>query len=149
MTDPSGPPGYNPIFEAFVDPDDLEVEQLVAYGLYKIAKREWATALWTRENRKPTDGELAAYIQTWTPSRLEGTRKEAKLVLSAFAGTVVEDAAPAIREEALRGTWTRTVVQGLVAALLYTLILVAVAFVLRWSGVDLLSVFSAVSNGAS
>jgi hypothetical protein len=48
VTSESIEPHYNPIFERFVDPDRPEVEQLpgiVAYGLYKIAKREWASEL--------------------------------------------------------------------------------------------------------
>ncbi len=32
---------YNKLFEQFYDDDEDQIRGLVAYGLYKIAKREW------------------------------------------------------------------------------------------------------------
>jgi hypothetical protein len=69
--------GYNPIFERLVDPPDGEllVEGFIAYGLYKIAKREWVSEFRARERRKPTDAELDSYVSTWTASQLQGQRR--------------------------------------------------------------------------
>jgi hypothetical protein len=60
---------YNPIFERlFGDVEDgsANVEGLVAYGLYKISKREWVTGLRKKEARGPSAEELRAYMATWT-----------------------------------------------------------------------------------
>jgi hypothetical protein len=34
---------HNQLFEKFYDTDEDKVRGLIAYGLYKIAKREWFT----------------------------------------------------------------------------------------------------------
>ena len=141
-------PLYNPIYESFVSPDLPASEQLtgmVAYGLYKQAKREWTTTHFGRYGRKPTEAELAAYIDTWTPSMIENLRVQADGVVLAFGGSLVEQNAPAIREEALRGTTLKAVGISILSAFLYTLLLIALLIVLRVAGVDLLSILTAVS----
>jgi hypothetical protein len=137
---------HNPIFSRFVQansPDSVEkLEGLVAYGLYKSAKREWAEAIWEREKRKPTHDELAAYISAWTPALLQGKEHEARAVLAAYADAVVEAAKPGIREEAflaaLKGNIWKVLGIGLLTNLIYTVFLIAIVLVLQWAGVDLL-----------
>jgi hypothetical protein len=151
-------PSYNPIFETFVDPDLPETEQLsgiVAYGLYKIAKREWAADLWKREKRAPTPQELEAYIRTWTDSRLRGAHEQAESVLGAFASSVVESATPSIRESAIRdrietnlaefkrsqegqGRWS--IFYSIVSNFIYTILLILIVLALAWNGVDLIGI---------
>jgi hypothetical protein len=137
-------PNYNPIFERFVDPERPEAEQLtgiVAYGLYKIAKREWASELHNREERRPNEEELAAYIRTWTESRIKGTLEQAEGIMGTFSAVVVESASPEIREDALRGSFWEGVWRNIAANALYTLGLIAIVVILKWAGVDLLSLF--------
>ena len=56
---------YNQTFEKLVpDAEPSDLEGIVAYGLYKIAKREWAREIGERAQRNPTDAELAAYVAT-------------------------------------------------------------------------------------
>ncbi|KMO18952.1 hypothetical protein [Methylobacterium platani] len=133
-------PRYNPIFERFVPPDraDENVRGLIAYGLYKIAKREWAQGLQERLGRQPTPEEQDAYIATWTDSRLRGLEQQADATLAAFAETVVTEATPAIREDALRGTSGKSIGLSIAANAIYTLILIALALVLAWGGIDLI-----------
>lgn len=137
-------PGYNPLFEELVPIGEMESDLLpgmVTYCLYKIAKREWATAFFRANGRKPNEDELDGYIRTWTPSRIAGVRKEADFFVASFSGSVIGDSAPRIREEALRGTFWRSVGISVFAALLYTLLLISVLIVLRFAGIDLLSIF--------
>ncbi|TFF21987.1 hypothetical protein E3C22_15160 [Jiella endophytica] len=148
MSEPRAP-RYNPLFERFVDasqPDPEMLPGMVAYCLYKLAKREWATDFFERNGRKPNDDELQEYIRTWTPTRVSGAEKEAEAVLLAFAGSVIENNAPQIREEALRGTFWKSVWTSCVAAGIYTLFLIFVAVVLRSVGIDLLSTVQAVGG---
>lgn len=140
-------PHYNPIFGQLVPEGEPESELLpgmVTYSLYKIAKREWATDFFKRNGRKPDETELGEYIRTWTPTRLAGVRKEAEFFVASFSGSVLDDNAPRIREEALRGTFWRSVGVSIFAALLYTLLLIAVVIVLRFAGIDLLSIFQGI-----
>ncbi|WP_194164507.1 hypothetical protein [Microvirga thermotolerans] len=142
-------PEYNPIFGRLVNSEGPEVEQLsglVAYGLYKVAKREWAADLRRRHQRGPTPEELHAYILTWTESRIRGLEEQAESVLGNFATSVVEDNTPKIREDALKGTSTRAIVLSIVANALYTLLLIGILIILRVSGVDLLSILGALSG---
>lgn len=142
----TGKPRYNPIFERFVPPDkaDENVRGLIAYGLYKIAKREWAQSLQERLGRQPTSDEQDAYIATWTESRLRGLEQQADATLAAFAEIVVAEATPAIRENALRGTSGKSIWLSISANAIYTLILISLALVLAWSGIDLIGLLQKV-----
>ncbi|HZJ13200.1 MAG TPA: hypothetical protein VFD26_11250 [Methyloceanibacter sp.] len=138
--EPADEADYNPIFEKLVDQDGSETRGIIAYGFYKVAKREWAEKVHEEEGRAPTPDALRAYIATWTPSRLEGVRKEADQLLAAYAENVIAEAEPRILKNALRGGFWRGVGASMVAAVLYTLILIAFATILAWSGVDLIGI---------
>jgi small-conductance mechanosensitive channel len=142
-------PEYNPIFGRLVNSEGPEVEQLsglVAYGLYKVAKREWAADLGRRKGRPPNQEELNAYILTWTDSRIRGLEEQAETVLGNFAASVVEDSTPKIREDALKGTNARAITLSIISNALYTLLLIATLIILRISGVDLLSILTSLSG---
>lgn len=136
---PPTAPNYNPIFERFVPPGehDDRLSGLVAYGLYKVAKREWAAGIWATEGRGPSEQERRDYIRTWTPSRLDGLQDQADNVLASFSETVVQVARPDIREDALRGTTRSAILTGMAGNFCYTLVLIAAVILLAWSGVDL------------
>lgn len=54
---------YNTIFERFVGASEEAPQDLlgiVAYGIYKHAKREWVADIRTRFARPPTEDELRA-----------------------------------------------------------------------------------------
>ncbi len=134
------PPRYNPIFEYFVPADraDDNVRGLIAYGLYKIAKREWSQGIPIRQGRQPNAAEREAYIATWTSSRLAGLEQQADATLAAFGSAVVEAAAPGIREDALRGTTSKAIGTSVAANAIYTLVLIAFALILYLAGIDLI-----------
>ena len=98
---------FNPIFDKLVNVEQPQVAEMVAYCLYKIGKREWATDFFAKNGRKPNDEELAAYVATWTPSLIENTRQQATGIVNSFAASVLDENAPKIREDALRGTFLR------------------------------------------
>lgn len=138
---------YNPIFEKLVARKDSEPESLpgmVAYSLYKIAKREWTTAHINRTGGKPTEQELDAYIATWTPSRLDGLQQQGNGVLASFAQEVIDENQAAIREDALKGTFGRSIRHGVAAAATYTAILLILALGLRVLGIDLLGALQSI-----
>lgn len=138
---------YNPIFTRFVAIEqggDKQLEGLVAYGLYKVAKREWALDVWDRQGRKPSEDELSAYSASWTESRLKGLEQEAQTVLARFAESVVEANEPSIREDALKGTTSRAILQNMSASFLYTLLLLLLVVILAFFGVDILGLIEKI-----
>lgn len=122
---------------------------MVAYCLYKIRKREWATDFFARHGRKLNEEELAAYVAMWTPSLIEGTKQQSTNIVASFAASVIEQNSPAIREDALRGTFWQSVKTSIAASFIYTLLLIGAVIVGRITGVDIASIWSAVSGIAS
>ena len=111
----AGDDDYNPIFEQLVDGDhdqESELIGIIAYGLYKQAKREWSSEIRSQKQRGPNNDELKAYVASWTDSRIDGLRTEAAEILASFSGYVIENERPNILKDALRGRFWRGVWQG-------------------------------------
>lgn len=130
---------HNPIFEELVDKADDKLLGMVAYGVYKTAKRQWIVSFTEERGRKPSAVELANYQRTWTPQLIENATDAATAALAEYASEAIDEARSDIVEEALKGTALKSVLLSMLAALLYTLFLLAVVIVLRKSGVDILS----------
>jgi hypothetical protein len=140
---PPGAPDYNPVFEKFVsDPKKPQIVDLVAYGLYKIAKREWVQ----KKGRRPTEEELAAYADTWTEQQLQDKMTAAESALVIYGESVVDDARPGILKEALRGSGWKAFWIAIAAAVSYTLALIVVAVILKAVGVDLVGIVEKVGR---
>jgi len=143
-------PRYNPIFSRFVPEDASESDQLrglIAYGFYKIAKREWVIQRTAQSGQPPTPQELDAYTGTWTESRLKGLEQQATGTLLQYAESIVDSATPSIREEALRGTTAKSIMLSITANFVYTALLILLLILLRFAGVDLLSILTPVGAG--
>lgn len=140
---------YNPIFGELVG-DSAEINDnlvgVVAYGIYKIAKREWLTEFKARCGREPTTEEVTNYTLTWTKSRKDALTFAAESSLAKFADTIISDAAPGIREAALRGTFWSAVWTSIFASALYTLFLIALAIILAWAGIDAIGLIRAAGG---
>lgn len=132
------------MLERFYKTDGNKVTGLLAYALYKVAKREWATEQWEARQTRPTADEMNAYTRTWTKSLVDAKLAEAESMLAAYAEEVIRDATPAIREDAVRGTLGKDLLTALAAAALYTLILIGAAAILEFAGVDLAGVIDKV-----
>lgn len=83
--------------------------------------------------------EVKAYVDSYTPLTIQAFSEQAGGVLVEFAQGAVADAKPQIVEQALKGSLWRTIWQSIIANGTYTLLLIAVVVILRWAGVDLLS----------
>ncbi len=139
MLPPAPPPHeYNKTFEKFVGNDFSDLVGIVAYGIYKHAKREWATSIFNDHGRAPNADELRAYHATWTPRQIESARQSAAQVLSAYADEVISNEEPRILKDALKGSFWKSVWQSIFANGLYTLMLIALAIILAKAGVDLI-----------
>ena len=129
-----------PIFEQLVDAAGSEprgLRGIVAYGLYKAAKREWASQTREQHGRSPTKAELDQYAASWTDSRLDGVRSQADQILAAYASYVVAEAQPGIMKDAIRGAFGRSFWASFWAVLALALLLAALWVVLATQGIDL------------
>lgn len=68
-----------------------------------------------------------------------GKQAEADAILRDYGSTIIAAEKPRIVEDALRGTSIRAMAVNIGSAFLYTLILVGIVVVLRFAGVDILS----------
>lgn len=146
--DSLGPVAYNRVFEFYVSPveegeDDLV--GLIAYALYKRLKRDWITQFQETHQHRPNDAETAAVTQTYLTSEMRRTlRQRAADILSGYADTYVQAEEPHITQRAISGEtlrqareieralvsrdaiW-RQVVAGLIATVIWTIVIVAIA----------------------
>ncbi len=132
---------YNQIFEKLVINTDTEtVLGIVAYGIYKKSKWEWAQEIYKSKNRRPNSTDLRAYVDTWTPSQIDNAKKNAAQVLSEYADAVIQEAKPSIVQEALKGSFLKNLGTSVLAAFVYTLLLIAFSMILTRAGIDVLGV---------
>lgn len=105
-------PDYNTVFEQLVgeaDPADRQLIGLVAYGLYKISKREWVVTY--REQNgggKPSEDERRGHAMGQTQTILDGYRSQANEIVAGYANSILEAERPRILREALKGSFWRS-----------------------------------------
>ena len=145
-----GGPSFNPIFEQIAcdETGEPQLIGLVAYGLYKQVKREWARQVWQEQRRPPTKAELDLYTKSWTPSRLEGLLEEAQSGSARFGSSVVEQQRQTIINEALQGSFIKSVASSITGAFFYTLLLIGFAVVLAIAGVDILAILKTLAKSS-
>jgi hypothetical protein len=140
---------YNRVFAKFVgeDPDGMsDIVGIVAYGIYKNAKREWATEFRSSYGRAPTADDLRAYHATWTPAQIQSARNSAAQVMTEYADAVISSEEPRILREAVKGTFWPSVWTSIAANAIYTIGLITVAVILARAGIDLLGLVSTAAS---
>jgi hypothetical protein len=135
---------YNQVFERFYDNDEDQVRALIAYGLYKVAKREWFIDFEQKNDRTPNSQEISAYNDTWTLAQLNGKHSEANVIMIDYANTLIENVKPDIVRETLKGTWLDTILKNIASAVIYTVLLFTIAISLKATGIDLLGIVSSI-----
>lgn len=135
---------HNPIFTKLVSDSDDKLLGMVAYGIYKTSKREWILASEEISGHPPSPIEITSYAATWTPQLIQNATDAASSALAEFASAAIDEARPDILKDALKGGNTRTVLLGMLSALLYTIFLVLVVVALKASGIDIFSISKAV-----
>ena len=94
-THDDGDRDYNSIFERIAI-DDNDVVGLVAYGLYKSAKRDWILKHRERNGRRPDGQQLAYYHDAFVDTDIDRFRIDAKNRLIGFAEVIVDARTPEI-----------------------------------------------------
>lgn len=83
---------YNRVYEKLVG-NDSELVGMLAYAIYKKMKREWILA------NRPSRAEVDGFHKTVTETQLELCRNEASGLLVKYADAVLEQSAPAYRQD--------------------------------------------------
>lgn len=144
MQDPAAPESesqqYNRVFERFVGEadGDGDIVGIVAYGIYKKAKREWTMDFRNSYGRAPNASELNAYHSTWTPAQIQNARNSAAQVMAAYAEEVISQEEPRILRDAVKGSFWPSVMTSIAANALYTIGLIILAVIISRAGIDLL-----------
>ena len=131
---------YNTVFEQLCDGNAGDAEQLigiVAYGIYKIGKREWVLEFIEENQRRPTPDEYRAHAKGQTQTVLDGYRSNALRLVSAYSSAAIERERPNIVADARKGTFKRAVWSSYVASAAFAASLIGLYFLLLFMGVPL------------
>jgi len=137
---PQHPSFYNPVFEKLVQEnvsEDYDIAGLVAYGIYKLSKREWLLTHQDDTGAKPDAAAHEAFAKSQTPKVLEGYRTQANAAVANYGQLVVESQRPDIIRDALRGTFWQSVGASFVASLIFAALLALVVFIAAMNGFGL------------
>lgn len=148
-SEPTSSQEYNRVFEKFVGEGDdamSDIVGIVAYGIYKNAKKEWATDFRAAYGRPPAFSDLKAYHATWTPAQIQSARNSAAQVMTAYADSVISAEEPRILRDAVKGSFWPAVGTSIFANAVYTVGLIILAVILANAGIDLLGLVSSVSK---
>lgn len=131
---------YNTVFEQLVseaEPGEKQLVGLVAYGLYKLSKREWVLDHKSEHGAKPSDADHKAYAKSQTSIILDGYRSQATEIVATYASTVLENERPKIVTDALRGSFMRSFWPSLAAAVAFAAILSLIVIIAAINGFGL------------
>jgi hypothetical protein len=138
---------------AFNGKPDAQLRLLIAIGLYSESESRWAETC----TPAPRANQVRQYHQiAATPHSLKDIEDEVEIILKNFGAGLVDlyqkqQFSSVIKnvEEGLRKKpkeFFYGVAQATVGAVVYTVLLIAFSYLLKWGGIDLLDVFGRVSG---
>ena len=134
-------PDYNTVFQQLVseaDPAEKQLIGLVAYGLYKVSKREWVmTFRAENDGNKPSEADQTALARGQTNTILDGYRSQAAELVAGYANAVLEGERPRIYKEAIAGSFMRSFWPSLAASTAFAAILSLIVIIAAINGVGL------------
>lgn len=133
----SEPLEYNRVFERLVDSAEDGRGQaigLIAYGIYKISKRQWVTKFKDDTGARPDESQMRHFASTQTDTNLDGYRAQAEQLLAAYAEVILLEARPKIIKDALHGQFRSSILASIIASFVFSLILLGVALIAAWFG---------------
>jgi len=140
---------YNQMFESLVegaDSNEAELKGMIAYALYKRGKKEWSEDFHAKTGARPTKEDQQGYVATWTPSRIAGLVAQAEGILQSFASEIITLNKGDIEKEALRGKFWKDVGIGVVSSFAFTLLLIAIAIVLKTTGINIVAIYQSLGT---
>ncbi len=89
------------IFMELVGSEEDDLEGLLAYALFAVERSEWEEKFRDDNQDNPVDIDYQQYYNSFTPTRLNSLRGNARDALSVFAWNFLEDNIERIKEEAV------------------------------------------------
>lgn len=155
----SGPVSNHGVYDRLVQSHEDTVG-LVAYAIYKRHKRDYVARVLTERSEPPTADQIGAFVDAaGLPDQIARYRDAALAVIGAYANAAIEKQRPGIvaeavtermetaarQAEAANSPWKQILV-GCASAFAYTVILIAVVIVLRYAGIDLMSILDSAGR---
>lgn len=129
---------YNNVFERLVDDAEdsghRQLIGLVAYGLYKLGKREWVISRKEEDGVSPSEETYRAYAKAQNQTVLDGYRAQAEQILGAYANSVLESERPRIFRDAIKGSFMRSFWPSLAASVAFAAILALIVVIAALNG---------------
>lgn len=133
------PPLHVTAFQAFNAQITDHLEASIAFALFLVSEREWASG----QNPPPTDAQYQTFHQNYlSPHEIARYHQTAKQLLAEY-GTNLVRLFEANRADRFR--W-RGIVEAALGALVWTVFLIGVSFILSYVGVDIVEVYKRVSG---
>lgn len=146
---------YNHIYQLLVQGDDDLIGQ-VAYALYKKEKHAWVERFWDEHDQEPTDDDVASFhCFICSEENIDRFRLQAKSIVQETINSVTAETLHRAQEELNRnhqaqlkaiieplipGFWDG-VKQGVVASLLFSILIVVFIFIIRLGSIDFGALF--------
>jgi hypothetical protein len=142
-------PSHVEAFEFFTENSQSEIRDFIAFGLFMQSEDEWAS----QNDKSPTDAEYRRYHQNLlTPLQRDRLRAGADDVLRSYAIEAIRAANSAFLSQALAqyrleaskgyGLFRKFgVLEAILGALAWTLVLIFVSIVAQRFGIDLLEYY--------
>ncbi|MEM6848625.1 MAG: hypothetical protein AAF580_11220 [Pseudomonadota bacterium] len=123
---------YNTVFERLI-PEHADqkarVHALIAYGLYKQAKRDWVRSYQKRTGQAPDEAAYKAFADTQNDAVLEAYRSEASQIANDHAEDAVKARTPAIVQNAVKGSFAISFWSSLLANMVFATGLLLLALI--------------------
>ena len=138
-------PLHTAAFQRFMNATPNHLEAMIAFGLFMDSEHKWASL----ETAPPTDRKYREYHAIYlTPHEIEGYIKKARLLLQHFGTNLIENERVQFLSQALDQCREATaegerrfrfwgVVEAILGALGWTVILIVFAIILARSGIDI------------
>lgn len=139
----SSPPPefYNNVFDRLVGDADHQSESLlsslVAYGLYKLSKRQWLLTHKRGNDTTPAESDYRTFAASQTDEALEAYRARANQIVALYANTVMDTESPKLLKEAVKGSFWRAFWPSFLATVIFTALIIVIVLAAALNGIGL------------
>jgi hypothetical protein len=145
-------PPHASTFQRFAAQIPIHLEASIAFGLFMESERIWASQI-----GNPSDGKYRNYQEALTDHEIERYAQEARGFLANFGNDAVARKRPEFLQASLtayeaaarrghRGFRRYGIWEAFLGALAWTAFLIAISFLLKYVGIDLIEIYQKVAG---
>lgn len=125
---------YNKVFEKLCsDGDNLDIYDMVAYGIYKKSKRTFITNHKSQKGKSPTPNEIKNYVSS-AEAHLDNYKLQAEKMVEELFNNIMLDKLPEIENQLLKKivkpSFWKNVFTNIFASFLWAIFLVIMYFII-------------------